>query len=184
MKEYLPNTIKLLKHSRHTAEQTFEQLADEQLFWKPVPNANSIANIVNHLSGNMLSRWTNFLTEDGEKSWRNREHEFEDELQTREELILRWNKGWNCFLGALENLTEPDLPKTIYIRNEAHTVVDAIQRQLAHYASHVGQIILMGKIQKGAEWKSLSIPKGKSDNYNQAKFDQGRKETGHFTDSI
>ena len=184
MKDYLPNTIKLLKHSKLNGERTFDQLSEDQLFWNPEPNSNSIAIIVNHLSGNMLSRWTNFLTEDGEKDWRNWDAEFEDEIKTRKELLDRWNEGWDCFLGALESLSESDLDKKIYIRNEAHSVVDAIQRQLAHYSSHIGQIILLGKIQKGEEWQSLSIPKGQSAQYNQNKFDQEKKDSGHFTERI
>lgn len=167
---YLSSTIGTLLKYKLVAEKAFEQLSEEQLFWKPEPESNSIGIIVNHMAGNMLSRWTNFLTEDGEKSWRNRENEFEDEIVSREMLLQRWNQGWKCFLDTLDSLHEDDLGHIVYIRNEAHTVMEAIQRQLAHYSLHVGQIIFLGKMQKGRDWSSLSIPKGKSERFNREMF--------------
>ena len=167
---YLSSTISTLLKYKIVAEKAFEQLSEEQLLWKPEPESNSIGIIVNHMAVNMLSRWTNFLTEDGEKSWRNRENEFEDEIVSREMLLQRWNEGWKCFLDTLDSLNEDDLGHIVYIRNEAHTVMEAIQRQLAHYSLHVGQIIFLGKMQKGRDWSSLSIPKGESERFNQAMF--------------
>lgn len=159
----------------------FDQLQEDDIHWTTGDNSNSIATIVKHLWGNMLSRWTNFLTEDGEKSWRMRDAEFEDDISGMEEMISKWEEGWRCFLEALKGLQEDDLNKIIYIRNEGQTVIDAIQRQMTHYPMHVGQIIFAAKILKGDDWKSLSIPKGKSNSYNLEKFSKG-KETKHFTD--
>lgn len=158
-----------------------DQLSDEDLFWQSNDDSNSISLIVSHLSGNMISRWTNFLEEDGEKSWRNRDQEFENQYQNKEALLDAWNKGWDCFLGSIGSLTEADLEKTIYIRNEGHSVTDAIQRQMAHYPYHIGQIVFIAKMRAKDPWKTLSVAKGKSDVYNQAKFAQ-EKGNRHFTD--
>jgi len=118
----------------------------------------------------MLSRWTNFLTEDGEKSWRHRDQEFVDTYQSKEDMLKAWENGWDCLFKALEPLKTDDLDRIIFIRNEEHTVTEAIVRQLAHYAYHVGQIVFLGKLIKGDLWKSLSIPKGKSEDFNAEKF--------------
>lgn len=163
--EYLASVIKRVKYYRRLAEQTFEQLADTDFHYQPNAESNSIAIIVQHMSGNMLSRWTNFLQEDGEKEWRQRDDEFEIHNYSRAQIIELWNKGWHCFLDALESLREEDLMKTVHIREEPLSAIDAINRQLAHYPHHVGQILYIGKIRKGAEWKSLSIPKGASLQY-------------------
>jgi len=179
----LENTIKLLEYYKSLGEKTFAQLTDEELHLEPAEGANSIAIIVKHVWGNMMSRWTNFLTEDGEKTWRDRDGEFEATLRSRQEFDEKWEEGWSCFLGALKGLKAEDLNKTVYIRNEGHTVMEAILRQLAHYASHIGQIVYLGKIIKGEDWKSLSIPKGKSVEYNQQKFAQDKQER-HFTDEV
>ncbi len=120
------------------------------------------------MAGNMLSRFTNFLTEDGEKEWRQRDDEFEIHNYSKQQVIDLWDKGWHCVFSALEALTEEDLLKTIYIRKEALTVIDAINRQLAHYPHHIGQILFIGKMLKGDKWKNLSIPKGQSQTYNQS----------------
>lgn len=183
MESYLTNTIKLATYYKTLGEKTFEQLTEEELTWSPGPSSNSISVIVKHLWGNMLSRWTNFLTEDGEKAWRERDAEFEGELETREELLSKWNEGWRCFLDALESLTDEDLTKIIYIRNEGHSVADAIQRQMAHYPYHIGQIVFLGKLLKGDDWVSLSIPKNQSSGYNAAKFG-GERSDRHFTDQV
>ena len=177
----IENLIKLLEYYKSLGEKTFDQLTDDELHLEPAEDANSIAIIVKHLWGNMRSRWTNFLSEDGEKEWRDRDGEFESTIKSRDEFNAKWAEGWTCFLGALNQLDESDLAKTVYIRNEGHTVIDAIHRQLAHYASHIGQIIYLGKIIKGAEWQSLSIAKGRSAEYNQQKFSQQKTER-HFTD--
>jgi len=143
-----------------------EQLDEENLFWQYNDASNSIAIIVQHLWGNMLSRWTNFLTEDGEKEWRERDAEFEKVINTKEELIIKWDEGWDCLFAALKSLTVDDLNKTIYIRKEPLTVIDAINRQLAHYSYHVGQMVYIGKMQLNDRWISLSIPKGNSKEFN------------------
>ena len=138
---------------------------DKDFLFKPSKESNSIAVIVQHIYGNMLSRWTNFLTEDGEKKWRERDKEFEDVLSTKEEVLNAWNKGWDCVLSVLESLQPDDLMKTITIRSEPLLVIDAIVRQLDHYGSHVGQIIYIGKLIKDEAWQTLSIPKNKSKVY-------------------
>jgi hypothetical protein len=164
---------------KQLGEKAMAQIDDSQLNWQATEDSNSIANIVKHLWGNMLSRWTDFLTTDGEKPWRQRDGEFEVETMTRDSLMLRWNEGWNCLFAALDSLTDDDLEKIVYIRNEGHTVMDAIHRQIAHYAYHVGQIVYVAKL-RTAEWSSLSIPRNKSAEYNSSKFSQ-EKETRHFT---
>jgi len=114
----------------------------------------------------MLSRWTNFLTEDGEKSWRTRDAEFEQEIKTKDELLKKWNTGWDCVLNAVENLSVEDLSKKVTIRQEEHSVIDAINRQLAHYAYHIGQLIYVAKLIKDEKWETLSIARGKSKEFN------------------
>lgn len=172
--------IKLFQNYQSLGERTFDQLEDEDLHLIPGDDSNSIPTIVKHLWGNMLSRWTNFLTEDGEKDWRNRDEEFNVTIKTREELMAKWNEGWNCLYDALKSLKEEDLQTTVYIRGEAHTAIEAIHRQLAHYSYHVGQIVYLGKMIKGEEWKSLSIPKGESEEFNKKKFADSSYE--HFPD--
>ena len=157
-----------MKYYKDLCEKAFEQLDERDFHFLPNEESNSIAIIVQHIAGNMLSRFTNFLTEDGEKEWRQRDDEFEIHQYSRQQVIDLWEKGWRCFLDALGSLTEDDLLKTIYIRREPLTVIDAVNRQLAHYPHHIGQILFIGKMIKGAEWKSLSIPKGKSMAYNQS----------------
>lgn len=166
--EYLQTAIKRLRYYKELGERTFDQLTDAELHYAPNAASNSIAVIIQHMAGNMLSRWTNFLTEDGEKPWRQRDEEFEVHHYTKQQLLEMWEKGWKCFLDALASLTENDLLKTIYIREEPLLVIDAINRQLAHYPSHVGQIIYIGKLIKDAGWKSLSIEKGRSEAYNKS----------------
>lgn len=178
---YLESVKKQFLYYKMLGEKAFEQLEPEQLFVALNENTNSIAIIVKHLSGNMLSRWTNFLTTDGEKEWRNRDDEFEDTIQTKEELIAFWNKGWNCFLTTLESLEANHLSQIIYIRNEGHTVIEAINRQLAHYPYHIGQIVFYAKLLKKDEWNSLSIPKNKSNSYNADKFSK-EKTIKNFTE--
>jgi hypothetical protein len=178
---YLESVRKQFLYYKTLGEKTFEQLTSEQLFVALNDNTNSIAVIVKHLSGNMLSRWTDFLTTDGEKEWRNRDAEFEIAFSTREALLTEWNKGWDCFLPVLDALEPQQLSQIIYIRNEGHTVVEAINRQLAHYSYHIGQIVFYGKLLKTQEWNSLSIPKNKSTDYNATKFSK-EKTIINFTD--
>jgi hypothetical protein len=138
------------------------QISDEELFQTLDADMNSIAVIVKHIAGNMRSRWTDFLTTDGEKPDRNRDSEFEDPPATRETLLGVWEDGWQRVFTALEPLSDDDLGRKVFIRGEAHSVMQTINRQIAHYANHVGQIVLLAKHFKGAEWKSLSVPKGRS----------------------
>lgn len=163
---FLQSAIKRVKYYKQLSERTFDQLEEKDFYFRPNSVSNSLAVIIQHMSGNMLSRWSNFLSEDGEKSWRNRDTEFEDRHYSRQELMERWEKGWNCFTDTLESLKEHDLLKTVYIRNEPLLVIDAINRQLAHYPHHAGQIVYIGKIIRGEEWKSLSIEKNGSEAYN------------------
>lgn len=178
---YLESAKKQFLYYKTLGEKAMDQLEPEQLFVSINENSNSIATIVKHLSGNMLSRWTDFLTSDGEKEWRNRDLEFVDTIKTKEELLIIWNKGWDCFLDALNGLQTKQLSEIIYIRNEGHSVIEAINRQLAHYPYHIGQIVFYAKILKNTEWRSLSIPKKKSISYNLEKFSKERK-IQHFTD--
>lgn len=147
-----------------------EQVDEDMLSWSPGEESNSLVVIVKHLHGNMLSRWTDFLTSDGEKEWRQRDEEFEPDQWNKETLSAKWNEGWKCLFSALENLSDDDLEKTVLIRNEPHKVVEAINRQLTHYSSHVGQIIYLSRMIAGNKWQSLSIQKGKSKEFNRKKF--------------
>jgi len=165
-KEYLTTVIKRLKYYKELGEKTFEQLEEKDLHYFPTSESNSIALIVQHLTGNMLSRFTNFLTEDGEKEWRQRDDEFEVHDYSKQQVIDLWNKGWECCFHALESITEDDLLTIIYIRKEPLTVIDAINRQLAHYPYHIGQILYIGRMIRNKDWTSLSIPKGQSQQYN------------------
>ncbi len=178
---YLESARKQFLYYKTLGEKAIDQLEPEQLFIAVNEDTNSIATIIKHISGNMLSRWTDFLTTDGEKEWRNRDDEFENDLQSKEEVLKLWNKGWNCLENALESLKPEQLSDIIYIRNEGHTVIEAINRQLAHYPYHVGQIVFYAKQLKKSEWESLSIPKNKSANYNAEKFAK-EKEIKNFTD--
>lgn len=180
---YLESAIKQFEYYKMLGDKTFAQIPDEKLFWKFNDESNNIAIIVKHLSGNMLSRWTDFLNSDGEKEWRQRDAEFENDIKTKEELIQKWNDGWNCLFDALNSLKENDLSKTIYIRNQGHSVTEAINRQLAHYPYHVGQIVFIGKMICNEKWTSLSIPKGNSTNYNAEKFSKP-KHNEHFTEEF
>lgn len=178
---YLESVKKQFLYYKTLGEKAIEQLEPEQLFISLNEDTNSIATIAKHLSGNMLSRWTDFLTTDGEKEWRHRDAEFENDLETKEEMMSVWNKGWNCFLSTLDSLKPEQLSEIIYIRNEGHTVIEAINRQLAHYPYHVGQIVFYAKMLKNSNWESLSIPKNKSDSYNVGKFSK-EKSIKNFTD--
>jgi hypothetical protein len=183
MDSFLINILKLFTYYKSLGEKTFDQIPDKKLFWHYNEQSNSIAIIVTHLSGNMLSRWTDFLSSDGEKQWRRRDDEFENDLNTKEDLLMVWNKGWECLFDALNSLSEKDLNKTVYIRNMGQPVSEAINRQLAHYAYHVGQIVFIGKMIKNEAWQSLSIPKGNSKSYNHEKF-KNPIQNKHFTDDL
>lgn len=178
---FIESALKQFHYYKLLGEKAMEQLTDDQLFISTNEETNSIAVIVQHLAGNMLSRWTDFLVTDGEKEWRNRDAEFEVVLNTREQVLELWNKGWHCLFQALEPLEANQLQEIIYIRSEGHTVMEAINRQLAHYPYHVGQIVFYAKLLKDKPWDSLSIPKNNSSSYNTSKFSL-EKSTKHFTD--
>ena len=180
---YLNSALKLFAYYKKLGDDAMAQIDDEKLFFQVNEDANSIAIIVQHLAGNMLSRWTDFLTTDGEKEWRNRDAEFEKNITNKQDLLAYWNSGWQCLFTALEPLTSSDLDKIIYIRNEGHTVLEAINRQLAHYPYHVGQLVFLAKLLAADKWKSLSIPKNKSQEYNQEKFSKERSDI-FFTDNM
>ncbi|HMD00436.1 MAG TPA: DUF1572 family protein [Ferruginibacter sp.] len=163
---YLQSAIKRISYYKELGDKTFTQLEEKDLHFQPTPESNSIAVIIQHIAGNMLSRWTDFLDSDGEKEWRNRDSEFEEQPLSKDGLIAYWEKGWNCMLTTLQGLQEDDLTKTITIRAEKLPAVDAINRQLAHYPYHVGQIVYLGRMIRGESWKNLSIAKGKSDEFN------------------
>lgn len=165
--EFLSSVIKRFKEYKTLGDKTFAQLSDEEMLYQPNEESNSIAVIIQHLHGNMLSRWTNFLNEDGEKEWRKRDDEFEVHSFSKQQLTDQWNEGWKVLLNTLESLQEDDLLKTITIRTQPLIVIDAINRQLAHYASHVGQIVYIGRFIKKQAWQSLSIPKGGSQAFNE-----------------
>jgi hypothetical protein len=191
---FLSSARKQFLYYKTLGDKAMDQLEPAQLFYSANEDTNSIAVIVKHLHGNMLSRWTDFLTSDGEKEWRNRDAEFDastplsdqtpDPVSAEEqkaELLKKWNEGWDCLFRALDELAPEHLAQIIYIRNEGHTVIEAINRQLAHYPYHVGQIVFYAKMLKKGEWTSLSIPKNKSKDYNSEKFSK-EKSIKNFTD--
>lgn len=178
---YLSSAHKQFNYYKLLGEKTFAQLDDEQIFHRFDPEANSIAIIVGHLSGNMLSRWTGLFTTDGEKEWRNRDQEFEPIIESREQLLEQWEEGWACLFEAIDSINEDNFNKPVYIRDQGHTIFEAIDRQLAHYAYHVGQIVLLGRMAKVSDWQSLSIPKGGSKAFNAEKFSK-EEQRAHFTD--
>jgi hypothetical protein len=163
---YIEDTRALFRQYKGLADRAMAQVTDEQLFLALGAEENSIAIVVKHIAGNMRSRWTDFLTTDGEKLERNRDREFEQPAATRADLLEDWERGWAALLGALESLSDADLGRTVRIRGEAHSVMQAINRQVAHYAMHVGQIVLLAKHHAGATWHTLSVPRGKSAEFN------------------
>lgn len=181
--DYLLSATKQFEYYKSLGDRTFSQIEEQDLFWKYSEANNSIAIIVNHLWGNMKSRWTDFLSSDGEKEWRNRDAEFEDSIQNKEQLFEKWEDGWACLFEALNSINESNFKQKITIRNQEHSIQEAINRQLGHYAYHVGQIVFIGGLIKQQAWQSLSIAKGKSKGFNAAKFAK-EKHGGHFTDDI
>ncbi|MDQ6600966.1 DUF1572 family protein [Bacillus salipaludis] len=158
-REYLKTVIQRFREMKINAEKAIEQLTESELFWSPNEDSNNVAIIVKHMSGNMVSRWTDFFTTDGEKPFRNRDDEFVGDIHTKEQVIKLWELGWNTFLTALKDIHEDELLKTITIRNEPHTVLEAIERQMYHYSYHVGQIVYIAKNLKSSNWKTLTIPR-------------------------
>lgn len=158
---YLESIQRLFEKYKDLGEKTFEQVSDDGLYWQYNEDSNSIAILINHLWGNMMSRWTGFLTSDGEKEWRRRDAEFEANQLSRKELMAKWNEGWSCLFEAIGALSESDLDKKVVIRGKECTVIDAINMASVHYASHIGQIMYIGKMVCGDKWVSLSIPRKK-----------------------
>jgi hypothetical protein len=164
---YLEDALNTFRDYKKLGERAFAQLSDEDFFRTIDEESNSIAVIIKHLAGNMISRWTDFLTTDGEKPERNRDMEFVMLPETtKEDMIAYWERGWRCTFDAIEPLTADDLLRTVTIRGQDHTAIQAITRQVAHYASHVGQIVYLAKHLKGSDWQSLSVPKNKSSEFN------------------
>jgi len=180
---YLDSAIKQFEYYKLLGDKTFEQLATNDIHWQYNTESNSIAIIVKHIVGNMLSRWTNFLTEDGEKTWRNRDTEFENPYQNKEQMLQAWEKGWDCLFDAIKPIDGTNFDKLVYIRNQGHTITEAINRQLCHYSYHVGQLVFVAKMIKGDDWKTLSVAKNKSKNYNKGKFTKTKRKE-HFTDDL
>lgn len=180
---YLQSAIKLFEYYKSLGEKTIIQLPDASLFQSYNEESNSVAMIVKHLWGNMRSRWTDFLTTDGEKEWREREAEFQNTQSSREEVLRQWEEGWQCLFNALHALKEDDLTREVFIRNQGHTVMEAINRQLAHYPYHIGQIVFIGKMFCNEQWQSLSIPRGQSATFNAAHFAKPQQRQ-HFTDEF
>lgn len=172
---YLSSVRALFRYYKSLGDKTIAQVTEEQMHWQYNEESNSIAVIIKHIAGNSLSRWTDFLTADGEKQWRDRDEEFEDTVSSKEDVIALWEKGWQCLFDAIDKLTDEDLVRIVYIRNEGHTVIEAINRQLTHIPSHVGQIIFIAKMISGENWNSLSIPKGQSKTFNAGKFSVEKK---------
>lgn len=163
---FVEDSLAIFRYYKKLAERAMEQLTDEQLVTVLDGESNSIAIIIKHMAGNMQSRWTDFLTSDGEKPGRDRDAEFSDPPATRQALLEMWEAGWRCVLGTLESLTDADLGRTITIRGEAHSVMQAINRQVAHYSYHVGQIVFLAKHLAHDRWTGLSVPRGKSGDFN------------------
>ncbi len=163
---YLEDSLSLFRYYKSLAERAVSQVSDEQLFLALDSESNSIAILIKHLAGNMRSRWTDFLTSDGEKPDRNRDSEFVDPPATRAALTKTWDDGWARLFEALEPLTDSDLNKTVTIRGEPHSVMQAINRQLAHYVYHVGQIVFLAKHLGSQDWQALTVPRNESDAFN------------------
>ncbi len=180
---YLPSVKKQFEYYKLLGDKTFAQLTDDQFFWLSNIDDNSIAIIVKHIVGNMKSRWTNFLTEDGEKEWRNRDNEFINSFTSKEEIIAYWEMGWKCLFEAINSINEQSQDTIVYIRNHGHTITEAINRQLCHYSYHIGQIVFLAKLLLGNDWKTLSVAKGTSKEYNADKFSKEKRRT-HFTDDL
>ncbi len=174
---------KQFEYYKSLGEKSIEQLKEEDLFKVIGKGSNSIAVIMKHIAGNMLSRWTNIFEEDGEKEWRNRDEEFIDRFTDKSDLMAYWDKGWSVLFDTLDGIEEDDLEKIIYIRNMGTSVHDAIIRQICHYPYHIGQIVFAAKMIKGESFESLSIPLGASKEFNSQRFNR-EKSIKHFTDDI
>ena len=176
-KTLIEGTLTAFRSNKGWADRAVAQLPDDKLHVALDPNTNSIAVIMKHVSGNLRSRWTDFLTSDGEKPWRNRDDEFVDTFAARGELIAYWESGWRRLFDSLEGLTAEDLGRTVTIRGEPHTVPLAIQRSLAHCGYHVGQIVLIARILAGDRWTTITIPRGASAGYNRRVWGKGHYQS-------
>jgi hypothetical protein len=176
-KALIDGALTAFRSNKGWADKAIAQLPDDRLHVALDPNTNSIAVIMKHVAGNLLSRWTGFLTTDGEKSWRNRDDEFVDTLTTRDELTDYWDSGWQRLLDSLADLKPDDLGKSVTIRGEPHSVPLAIQRSLAHCAYHVGQVVLIARILAGDDWTTITIPRGASATFNQKVWGKGHYQT-------
>lgn len=175
MLQYLDSIKRQFRSYKSLGERAMAQIDDEQLNWQPNEDVNSAAMVVKHLWGNMMSRWTDFLTTDGEKPWRQRDAEFENDMPSRETVMKWWEEGWKCLFDALDSITDSDLERIVYIRNEGDTVLSAINRQIAHYSYHVGQIVYISKLRTKESWKSLSVPRGGTAAFNKGKFSKEKE---------
>lgn len=179
----LDGSLRLYKYYKMLTEKTIIQLTDEELHHAPSNGLNSVAVLMKHTSGNMISRWTNFRTEDGEKPWRNRDEEFNDDLESRKEMLEYWEEGWNILFDSLNSVGDDEINDIIYIRNEGHTILEAVERHLAHIAYHTGQIVMLAKWMRGESWETLTIPKGETERFNQQKFNKP-KTRGFYKDRL
>jgi uncharacterized damage-inducible protein DinB len=173
--EILSAFVNAFEANKRLADRAVSQVPDDKLHAALDANTNSIAVIMKHVAGNLTSRWTDVLTSDGEKPWRNRDDEFIDSFQTRDELLECWQRGWNCLLTTLHRLTPDDLEKSITIRGEPHTLPLALARSLAHTCYHIGQIVHLARIHAGDEWTTLTIPRGQSQQFNAANWSHAGK---------
>ena len=176
----LQGITKQFEYYRMIAEKAISRLSEEELNLKISTESNSVAMLMRHLTGNLLSRFTDFFTEDGEKSWRNRDEEFADGTYEKIALITEWNKAWEVLFQTLKGIDTTNIEQSVKIRNQEHTIAEAIYRQLSHYPYHIGQIVFIGKLIRNQDWQSLTIAKNKSQEYNRGKFDNPNSET-HFS---
>lgn len=180
---YLESTKKVFQYYRNLGQKAIQQCPEQDLFTIPTNQSNSISIIVKHLHGNMLSRWTDFLDSDGEKETRDRDGEFEASIKTKQELFQKYDEGWDCLMTTIEALSPDDVQRIVYIRNQGHTALEAINRQLAHVPYHIGQIVYLSRMFAGDSWQSLSIAKGESAAFNKEYFSK-EKGRAHFTDHL
>ena len=183
MEKSLQGIHRLYRYNKQLTEKSVNQLENMQVHEYVLGSDHSIAVLMKHMSGCLTSLWTNFRTEDGEKPWRKRENEFIDDFDSHSDLIAHWEKGWRILFEAVESISDNELDDIIYIRNEGHTIQEALERSLSHMAYHTGQIVLLAKLLKGEEWSSLSIPKGKTEEYNRKLF-ESEKSIGFYKDRL
>lgn len=179
----LNGLISLMRYQKSVSEKAISQIDDRQLHEVIIGFEHSIAILMKHISGNLSSMWTRFRTEDGEKPWRDRENEFADDFADRQDLLKNWQKGWDVFFAAMDSISHEEIESVIYIRNEGHKIYEAAERSLSHISYHTGQIVMIARYFAGENWVSLSIPKGKTEEYNRGKFEQGRS-IGFYKDRL